>query len=785
MNYCRKCGNKLKPESRFCPECGYHLQNENQNIPDSPPPSHVTPPLPPHVILPPPAPVTPSPPVPISPPPQQFIPPVKKKSKKGLLISLLAFAFIVFVTAVFIVYKIFFSGPHKMIADYKEPETNKIVRLENKGMAPANMFAVVLKDDCGKSDAKDVAKLVNGKVVGEIELNNLYQIEFDGKSKEDLYAAIEKAKTSDKVLFAFPDAALRFDGPENSSCNSFDDPFYDGDNGKPYEMINLKKAWDIIKATGVKLNDVTVGVVDTDINYDSDELKSGKSLIVPVLRKDMNEKNELTHGTMVTEIIAANNDNGGMSGVASVLGDKLTVNTTTSGDIDWKEINNKNVNPDDLSEFNASEVGYQSATFAVEAMKNIQKQIDYGATIINCSFGNQKDDYTDAQHQYFSKIYRNFLVKVQKKYPDVIIVGSAGNDSRQIEKDRIWSHKLDNLVTVGAVDKDKVKSGYSNCVWRGSNDDEVTVVACGDIKMEDGKIRSGTSFATPQVTGLIALLRSIDPKLTPAEIKKILTGTSKEVSGGGFIYKSNLIQADDAVLQAIEKVTGKKYDKKKLLALSDVELKSDGSSPEFTVTATVEAVGEKGTSLQIECIGGDYAFGGNSVKQLTSPGSVNWSLTIPDKDKKLTVKVTRLDTKVCRTILVGGEMKAEDLVGEWTGGVSYDNWSTPIAMARKQIEAKLPGTKGAPMPTSFTFKLISKNSLSIDIKGFPMPTVPFEFSDGTLTCSGYTYRMTTYNYTAKVTQKGDVYSFSGTWSTKATNGTLDINGKWNGTMKKK
>ncbi|MCX6160810.1 MAG: S8 family serine peptidase [Ignavibacteriae bacterium] len=299
-----------------------------------------------------------------------------------------------------------------MIADYKEPETNKIVRLENKGMAPANMFAVVLKDDCGKSDAKDVAKLVNGKVVGEIELNNLYQIEFDGKSKEDLYAAIEKAKTSDKVLFAFPDAVLRFDGPENSSCNSFDDPFYEGDNGKPYEMINLKKAWDIIKATGVKLNDVTVGVVDTDINYDSDELKSGKSLIVPVLRKDMNEKNELTHGTMVTEIIAANNDNGGMSGVASVLGDKLTVNTTTSGDCNWKQINNKNVNPDDLSEFNASEVGYQSATFAVEAMKNIQKQIDYGATIINCSFGNHKDDYTTAQHQYFSKIYRNFLVKV-------------------------------------------------------------------------------------------------------------------------------------------------------------------------------------------------------------------------------------------------------------------------------------------------------------------------------------------------------------------------------------
>jgi hypothetical protein len=84
--------------------------------------------------------------------------------------------------------------------------------------------------------------------------------------------------------------------------------------------------------------------------------------------------------------------------------------------------------------------------------------------------------------------------------------------------------------------------------------------------------------------------------------------------------------------------------------------------------------------------------------------------------------------------------------------------------------------------------IVSGNSLTIDMNvngGFPMPPVPFEFNDGILNCTGFTYQMTAYRYTANVSQKGDVLNFSGTWSSKATNGTLDMNGKWNGTMKKK
>lgn len=41
----------------------------------------------------------------------------------------------------------------------------------------------------------------------------------------------------------------------------------------------------------------------------------------------MNKSPDYTHGTMVAEIIAENHNNGGITGVVSILGENITVNT--------------------------------------------------------------------------------------------------------------------------------------------------------------------------------------------------------------------------------------------------------------------------------------------------------------------------------------------------------------------------------------------------------------------------------------------------------------------------
>jgi hypothetical protein len=64
---------------------------------------------------------------------------------------------------------------------------------------------------------------------------------------------------------------------------------------------------------------------------------------------------------------------------------------------------------------------------------------------------------------------------------------------------------------------------------------------------------SGTSMAAPYVSGLAAILKGIDPSLSPEEIEAILKTSALDLGPLGFddFYGAGLIQADGAVLLLI------------------------------------------------------------------------------------------------------------------------------------------------------------------------------------------------------------------------------------------
>ena len=64
------------------------------------------------------------------------------------------------------------------------------------------------------------------------------------------------------------------------------------------------------------------------------------------------------------------------------------------------------------------------------------------------------------------------------------------------------------------------------------------------------KVSSGTSFATPHVTGAVALLREQDKNLTPAEIRSILMSSAASISGHPFDKGAGLINATGALTRA-------------------------------------------------------------------------------------------------------------------------------------------------------------------------------------------------------------------------------------------
>ncbi len=172
----------------------------------------------------------------------------------------------------------------------------------------------------------------------------------------------------------------------------------------------------------------------------------------------------------------------------------------------------------------------------------IRYAVDNGAKVINMSFG-----------KYFSpgrKWVLNAIRYAAEK--DVLLVHGAGNDSRDIDeiaffptpKFKKGKRMLPNMITVGA-------SGYTseNLIPSFSNYGRRTVdvfapgvniystvystnplLGATDLG-EKYAYRTGTSMATPVVTGLAAVLRSYYPSLSAVQVKMIMERSVLKIEG--------------------------------------------------------------------------------------------------------------------------------------------------------------------------------------------------------------------------------------------------------------
>ena len=222
------------------------------------------------------------------------------------------------------------------------------------------------------------------------------------------------------------------------------------------------------------------------------------------------EKADAKHGTHVAGIIAAERNNGiGMNGVARNI-KIMAVRAVPDGDEYDKDI-----------------------------ALGIRYAVDNGAKVINTSFG-----------KYYST-HPEWVIDAIKyaAKKDVLIVNAAGNDALDMDVTRIYPNDqtpenneeiADNFLTVGASNFDY----GSDLVARFSNYGQTNV----DVFAPGTKIWSttpnneyeflqGTSMASPAVAGVAAMIRSLYPKLSAAEVKEVLMksglASPQEVMVGG------------------------------------------------------------------------------------------------------------------------------------------------------------------------------------------------------------------------------------------------------------
>ncbi len=206
------------------------------------------------------------------------------------------------------------------------------------------------------------------------------------------------------------------------------------------------------------------------------------------------------HGTFVAGVIAAVRDNSiGINGIASNV--KLMIlRTTPAGDERDKDV-----------------------------ALAIQYAVDNGADIINMSFGKG----LSPQKQFVDQAVRAAEAR------NVLIIHGSGNDGVDIDKEEHFpsSHYLDgtkatNWITVGASDEvsDEAAAPFSSYGAKGVDIFAPGVNVISTDSSNRYSMHDGVSVSVPVVSGVVALILSYYPSLTPPQLISILMSSSYKVN---------------------------------------------------------------------------------------------------------------------------------------------------------------------------------------------------------------------------------------------------------------
>ena len=292
---------------------------------------------------------------------------------------------------------------------------------------------------------------------------------------------------------------------------------------------NVADAWDYVPSNTSGTGEVIVAVLDSGVNINHPDLKA--NIWVNTAEKSgtagadddkngfkddfygwnfYNNNNDILdnhgHGTHVAGTIAATANNSiGVTGVAP----------------------NAKILP--LKFLNSSGNGFSSdATKAINYTTAL-KLAGNNIVAINCSFGSAGTSTT----------MQTAIIKAGDA--GIVVVAAAGNETYNLDKTNIYPAGIEapNLITVGATTETDAWASYSNygsCV-------EVAAPGSGiySTTIEGGYgYMSGTSMATPFVSGIVALAASANPNLSPEQIKAaiidgvdVLPGLNGKVSSSG------------------------------------------------------------------------------------------------------------------------------------------------------------------------------------------------------------------------------------------------------------
>jgi thermitase len=282
--------------------------------------------------------------------------------------------------------------------------------------------------------------------------------------------------------------------------------------GKEGADINATLAWAITTGS----DDIVVAVLDSGVDYNHDDLKPNMwtrpAGMGPYQDSELGSIDDEYGFNAVDNAADPMDENGHGTHCAGIIGAEGENDIGIAG-VNWE------VRIMPLKFMNAG--GFGTTKDAIEAINYVieRKKAGVNVRIISASWGSTQR--SRALEEVIRKAYEN----------DILFVAAAGNAS--INNDRSphfpSSYNVPNVVSVAALDRHDQLASFSN--YGGKS---VAIAAPGvDILStwlgNAYEEKSGTSMATPVVSGVAALILSANPSMSVDDLRKKLLASSDPI----------------------------------------------------------------------------------------------------------------------------------------------------------------------------------------------------------------------------------------------------------------